>query len=216
MIYLSYVMSLDGKIGDVGGNFYNFSSRRDRERLFFLRAMADVVVVGAETIRRENPPFKLKDEYGPLRRELGKSKNFDILILTETLDISEDSRVFEYIEDRKIYILTGSGNKKSFGENVEIISFNGKIRGKNVVDFLHGRNYEDILVEGGGEVNALFLSEGFVDKIYCTISPIVLGGRENPTPCGGDFFKKYPEFQLVRVERVLNEVFLEYERINLR
>ncbi len=213
MIYLSYVMSLDGKIGDIKRGFYNFSSRKDREKLFFLRAMADVVVVGANTVRKEDPPFEVKKEYLKLRRELGKRDSLDVAIVSNSMNLDSKLRVFSE-DGKKVFIFTTNSEEKIYGKNVEVVRFS-EINGSKIADFLKGEGYSDILVEGGGEVNSLFLRDGLVDKIYTTISPIVLGGRENPTPCGGDFFEMFQEFQLVNVKRVINEVFLEYEKVKL-
>jgi diaminohydroxyphosphoribosylaminopyrimidine deaminase/5-amino-6-(5-phosphoribosylamino)uracil reductase len=50
-----------------------------------------------------------------------------------------------------------------------------------------------LLVEGGGETNAAFISQGFGDRIWFAVAPRLLGGRQAPTPFEGEGFATVAE-----------------------
>jgi len=55
-----------------------------------------------------------------------------------------------------------------------------------MLDELYKRGITDLLVEGGGEVNASFLRNGLIQKFLVYVAPKVLGGRNSITPFTGD------------------------------
>ena len=70
-----------------------------------------------------------------------------------------------------------------------------------------------LLVMGGGELVASLLAEGFVDELYLTICPLLIGGKTAPTPVGGLGFTlpRTPQLTLLSSQVVGNEVFLHYK-----
>ena len=58
-----------------------------------------------------------------------------------------------------------------------------------------------LLVEGGEKVFTSFLEEGCVDKVYAIVSPLLLGGRDSPTPFGGKGFERIKDgLRLKKIE----------------
>ena len=73
---------------------------------------------------------------------------------------------------------------------------------------------ERLLVEGGSEVNASFLSKDLVEELFLTIAPKIRLGRDLPTYAGGDPFPRghMPAFELLSCQTIEDEVFLRYRR----
>ena len=73
-----------------------------------------------------------------------------------------------------------------------------------------------LLVMGGGELVASLLSEGFIDELYLTICPLLIGGKTAPTPVGGLGFvlPRTPQLKLISSKTVGDEVFLHYKTIH--
>ena len=70
-----------------------------------------------------------------------------------------------------------------------------------------------LLVMGGGELVASLLLEGFMDELYLTICPLLIGGKSAPTPVGGLGFTlpQTPQLDLLSSSVMGDEVFLHYK-----
>ena len=71
---------------------------------------------------------------------------------------------------------------------------------------------QNLVVMGGGELVASLLSDGFVDDLYLTICPLLIGGKTAPTPVGGLGFilPRTPQLTLKSCQVAADEVFLHY------
>jgi diaminohydroxyphosphoribosylaminopyrimidine deaminase/5-amino-6-(5-phosphoribosylamino)uracil reductase len=71
----------------------------------------------------------------------------------------------------------------------EVVRFppagDGRVALEPVLDELGRRGIMSLLVEGGSEVLASFVSQGLVDKVYAYTAPRLIGGRGAPGPVGG-------------------------------
>ncbi|MBL8088149.1 MAG: dihydrofolate reductase family protein [Chthonomonas sp.] len=77
---------------------------------------------------------------------------------------------------------------------------------------VHG--IERLLVEGGSELNALFLQAGVVDEVFMTLAPKIKLGRDVPTLADGEPLSRedVQQWELISVLPIGNEVFLRYRR----
>jgi riboflavin biosynthesis pyrimidine reductase len=75
------------------------------------------------------------------------------------------------------------------------------------------RGCKVVVCEGGGVLVANFFAARAVDELFLTIVPRVLGGSNAPTVVGGDGFEPnaIPDGHLLRVEKLEDELFLQYE-----
>lgn len=222
-IIANLAASADGKIDSSAREGGGFGSRLDRDRLDALRAEADAVVVGAGTIRAENPPFAIRD---PARRHQrlaeGRSENLIVAVLSRSGDLPPQARVFtEPLGQRLLLLPTGLDPallapwRLLEGEGaLEIIEAGvGSADVRALVARLHQLGCRKILVEGGGEAVAAFLEADLLDEIRLTICPVILGGRHAPTPVGGAGWpvSQRRRLALVEMERQGDELFLRYE-----
>lgn len=213
-VALNAAITLDGKIAAADRLKFDLSSHEDRMRMGVLRDQAGVVIVGAGTLRSEDPPpFVRGQNHTP-----GTDRPaFTWVILTRSLDVPVQSKVVSSEEVRTIVVApsraSNPGKETALGRRAEIWHL-----GDSEIDLsaLLGRlsecGYRRVLVEGGGEVNFSFLSAGLVDELHVTLCPYVLGGKTAPTLAGGaGFGAAVPlELELVKMERVGDELFLQY------
>jgi 5-amino-6-(5-phosphoribosylamino)uracil reductase len=82
----------------------------------------------------------------------------------------------------------------------------------DIVDFLAGRGFERILLEGGGGVHWLFAEAGLVDALHVTVTPLLAGGAGAPTLLDGSGFPaaRFMRLKLEDVRREGEEIFLKY------
>jgi len=214
-IFLNYAMSADGKISTWDRKGSNFSSRADKHRMDRIRSMADLIVVGAETVRRDNPPFHIKDkDHVRGRVAEGRPPHPDLCVLTASGRLPSDLRIFHQSHQKVLVATPGDWVlPQGITADVAVIRIGGADPLGDLPDQLAEKGYHQILVEGGGRVNAMFIQKNLVDEIYTTISPVVLGGAAAPSPVAGRGFDAGEELnlRLLDEESHDNELFLHYK-----
>jgi riboflavin-specific deaminase-like protein len=226
-IVANLAMSADGKIDSVYREGKGLGSRLDRDRLDELRAEADAIVVGAATIRAEDPPMGVRD---PARRHQrlaqGRPAHPTPVVISRTADIPLTARFLGGEASSKIVAVPADLDPFATAP-YEALAASGAVRvlrvGAGAVDLhalvaaLHEDGARLVVVEGGGEVVAAFLAAGLLDELRLTLVPTILGGRNAPTPVEGDGwpFADRRRLTLLESERIGDEMYLRYE-VNLR
>lgn len=180
-VHLKMAQSLDGKIASRTGASRWITGSAARRWVHARRAACDAVLVGGETVRRDNP-FLTAHGAGPdpLR-----------VVLSASLDLDPRSRVFD--RSAPTWVLTGPGASVSRRRRLEkagtqvitVPARNGRVDVVQALAALGRRGVADLLVEGGGSTAASFLESGTVDRVYFFVAPFFLGGRTAPTSVDG-------------------------------
>jgi 5-amino-6-(5-phosphoribosylamino)uracil reductase len=167
-----FVLSVDGAIA-VGGSSRPLSGAADRAALRTLRAVSDVVLVGAGTAREE--------DYGrvplpePLRRrrlEAGRAERPALAVATRSGDLDPASRLLADPEQR-VLVLTAGPVPEDLPDHVEVVVADGA---RAVVAALHDRGLRRVHCEGGPELLSALLADDVVDELCLTTSPQLVGG----------------------------------------
>ena len=143
-------MSLDGRLTRPPTESRWITSDAARRHAHALRADVDAILVGAETVRRDNPRLTMRD--------LGRAKQQPLrIILTRSGNLPSKARVFtdRFAEKTMVY------RRKSLD------SVLGDLGRKNVIS---------VLIEGGGDVLGQALDEEAIDKMQIYLGPILTGG----------------------------------------
>lgn len=219
-ILLNFALSLDGKLSTEQRDPVRFTSRIDRGLMDEIRADADAVLIGAGTLRAEDPPVRIKaarrrDE----RRRLGKPPHPVSVILSRSMQLPRTGRYWEDDQVERIIATTEQAKDEqvlAFKDLAEVIR-----AGRTSVDLhefcrmLADRGIGRLLVEGGGDVNMAFWEAGLVDEVYLTLCPVVIGGSTAPTAADGRGFTsdEIRKLRLVETRRVGQELFLRYRAV---
>lgn len=179
-IVSKYAMTLDGKIATAGGHSKWITSGAARADVHILRDRIDGILVGVGTVLADDPKLttRLADREG---------KNPTRIILDRTLRTPLSANVTNTNEAPTIIVTEVTEEEKltPYKElGVQVLQTNlHDLEG--VLKQLYKMGITDILVEGGGEVNASFLRAGLIQKFFVYIAPKVLGGRNSVTPFTG-------------------------------
>ena len=176
MVTLKLAASLDGRIATASGDSRWISGPSSRRFVHELRNQVDAIMVGAETVRTDDPQLTCRIRGGrdPLR-----------VILDSHLSISPQARVCTQraTATRGTLIATTETDPKrhtAFQKpGVEILQFaadKGRVPLAPLLAELGKRGLKHILIEGGGQVAATALQSGLVDKILFFYGPVLLGG----------------------------------------
>lgn len=181
-IHLKMAVSLDGRISLDRSVSTALSGRDALAFVHLLRNESDAILVGANTVAVDNP--RLTDRSGrPRSRPLVR------IVLDSKLRTPPDSCVANSDAASPTIIYT-SDTANSLPEaagryGAEIVPVTGGPRNlQAVINDLHKREIQSVLVEGGSEVAAAFLEAGLVDKVTFIYSPLLIGGAA-PMAVGG-------------------------------
>lgn len=219
-------MSADGKIDTVHREGKALGSRLDRDRLDELRALCDAIVVGAGTIRAEDPPMGVRDPARRHRRASeGRPAQPTVAVVSRSGDVPLTSRFLQVADDDAApRLLAVPEDLDPFATApFDALEATGRLRvlrlGAGSVDLhalvaqLQAAGARLVVVEGGGDLVAAFLAAGLLDELRLTLVPVIIGGRSAPGPVGGDggSYAERRRLTLLESERVGDELYLRYE-----
>lgn len=159
-----------GRTGPLGGE-------ADRRLLSMLRALADVVIVGAGTVRVEGyGPVRRSPSWGNLRD--GRSPTPPLAVVSRSLDLDFDGPLFT--EARTIVITCSAApeNRMAACRKVAdvIVAGDDAVDVGPALDALVERGFARLLTEGGPTLLSELAAAGRLDELCLTISPQLVGG----------------------------------------
>ena len=167
--------SLDGHIATASGDSYYVTGPDNVRHLHRLRALSGAVVVGADTIARDNPQLTVRHVVGtnPVR-----------VVLDPSARLAASRRVFTDGAAPTL-VVHAEGLDAPAPGNAETLRVPVDDRGLNLVvllERLRQRGLACVFVEGGGSTVSRFIEAGLVDRLHVAIAPIVTGcGRRGLT-----------------------------------
>jgi len=210
-VILSAATSLDGKIATKSGDS-RFSSKKDKTRVYKLRAAVDAILVGKNTVRSDDPILTIHQI---------KGKNPTRIILDSRATISTKSRIIKTCNKIPTILAV---SKKASKKNLKrlqkfplkiIVLGNNTVNIKKLLNVLWKLKIKKILVEGGGTVNWEFVNQNLFDEIIVTITPFLVGGKDAISIIEGKGFSKITKSRKLQLEKILhlgNEVVLHYKK----
>lgn len=216
-VSIKAAVSLDGKIATRTGNSRWISGEESRRRGHELRRTADAIVVGVGTVIKDDPLLNVRL---PVLQDKAKTKHPLRLILDTRARIPLTAKVIKENPEQTV-IVTGSDPpaykvEKLRAAGVRIWTLPLR-RGRVSLPALLAKAGEErlssLLVEGGGEVNAAFLGENLVDKVYLFLAPRIIGGASAPTWVEGegvDQVVKGSHWRNAGLTELGNDLLLEY------
>jgi 2,5-diamino-6-(ribosylamino)-4(3H)-pyrimidinone 5'-phosphate reductase len=173
-VILSAAISIDGKIATRTGNS-KLSSNEDLRRLHKLRTKVDAIIIGKNTLMRDDPLLTVR---------YTKGKNPIRIILDSKGDISTKSKILQTSDKVPTIIAVSKKITKSNLQKLNkfpvkvIITGEKSVNIKSLLKKLSEKKIKSILVEGGGTVNWEFIKQDIFDELIITLSPFVIGGND--------------------------------------
>jgi len=211
-IILNGAISLDGKLATRIGDS-KLSSKKDLIRLHKLRSKVDAILIGKNTVNKDNPLLTVR---------YCKGKNPTRIILDSSGTIPNNSRILQTSNKVKTIIAVSKKitkknlqRLKKFPVDVIILGEN-QIHVKSLLRNLKKRKIKTILLEGGGSINWEFVKNNLVDEFFITITPYILGGTDAISLVEGkgfDTILKSAKLRLKSIQRLQNDVILQYTKL---
>ncbi|AXE89365.1 pyrimidine reductase family protein [Streptomyces sp. Go-475] len=176
------VSTLDGA-AQHDGRSQPISNATDMRIFGTLRALADVVVVGAETVRREGyRPARARDDFAAMREAAGQAPAPAIAVVTASLDLDFSLPLFTSPLVPTL-VLTGAAaapdrvaTAEKSGARVVIAGDGIGVDPVRAVQALAGLGHTRLLTEGGPRLLGQLVAAGVLDELCLTVSPMLTAG----------------------------------------
>ena len=194
-----YAMTLDGKIATAAGHSAWITKEVARTHVHQLRATCDAVIVGGNTVRRDNPHLTTHHQ-GDANRPPNNPLR---VVLSRTLDLPQTAHLWEIDVAPTIVLTQGHPNPDSQAylkqQGVEVANLE-ELTPQAVMAYLGQKELLSVLWECGGTLSARAIADGSVQKVLAFIAPKIVGGKNASFPVGDLGFNKMTEaLQLERV-----------------
>ena len=159
--------SLDGKIALLNGNSHYINEKNSISYLHSLRSICDAVVVGVNTIRKDDPLLTTRAIKGP---------NPQRIIIDPSLKLTNKYQVFK--DGRPNIIFTHSKKNKKFN-NTQIYKLPERNFTNLIYQNINRLGYKLVLVEGGSKTISKFLENKLLNIMQFIIAPTIIGSGIN-------------------------------------
>jgi len=209
-------VSIDGFLDDTSPERLILSSAADLDRVDEVRAGCDAVLVGAGTVRADDPRLLVRGAgHRDERAGQGRQPSPLRVVLSARGRLDPAARVLtEPGAATLVYCATGAvaEARRRFGPGVEVADAGERPALPAVLADLHGRGVRRLLVEGGAQVHTAFLAAGLVDELHLVVAPLVVGEASAPRLTGRGRLPVTPRARavLADVRRLEDVVLLRY------
>lgn len=188
---LSCAASVDGRIDDTTPERLRLSNEADFAEVDELRAGCDAILVGAGTVRADDPRLLVRSQLlRERRRDQGRTEHLVKAVLTRTGDIDPEARLFSTGDAGAVVYAGGDGAavakerlaaRPTQEPPVEVVDAGDPPTVETILADLADRGVERLVVEGGGHVHTMFLTSGLADELRLAVAPFFIGDEDAPS-----------------------------------
>ncbi|MBT8473206.1 MAG: bifunctional diaminohydroxyphosphoribosylaminopyrimidine deaminase/5-amino-6-(5-phosphoribosylamino)uracil reductase RibD [Marinicaulis sp.] len=168
-------MSLDGRIATSSGESQWITGEEARAAGHALRAEADAVIVGAETVVNDDPALTARN---------GNEVQYPLRVVVDsTARTPIGAKVWERSGRGALLATTKSASQsrlvafKEMGVEIAVLpDEDGRVSLSDLLDYLRERERVTLMVEGGGQLIGAFFDADLIDELHLFIAPKLIGG----------------------------------------
>jgi 5-amino-6-(5-phosphoribosylamino)uracil reductase len=212
---LSCCASIDGYIGSASSRLL-LSNDADFDRVDAVRAWSDAILVGAETVRIDNPRLLVRSA---ARREeraaRGLSESPMKVTVTRRADLDAGADFFNLGDSEKLVYCARprvAEARDRLGPLATVVDRGEDVEMRTLTTDLASRGVDRLMVEGGGTVHTQFLTDDIVDELQLTVAPVFVGDSDAPRFVRDGVFpwNTARRAELVDVQKLGDVVLLRY------
>lgn len=209
-------MSLDGYLDAATDDRLVLSNQADLERVDAVRAQCDAILVGAATVRHDNPRLVVRQTaLRQQRRERGLLETPMKVTVTERARLDACSRFFATGDSEKLVYCASRSvplARRRLGAVATVVDGGQPVDLSRMVQDLHDRGVRRLMVEGGGCIHTQFLTADLADELHLVIAPFFVGNPRAHRFVGDGIFPWHPGHRanLAETRQIGDVVLLRY------
>jgi len=210
-------MSIDGYIDDSTETRLLLSNAADFDRVDAVRSEHDAILVGADTIRRDNPRLLVRsDQRRRQRIRAGRSASPIKVTITRTGDLDRDAQFFTAGDVPKLVYTasrTVAGLARVLGDVATVLDAGEPPSIEYLLADLADRGVQRLMVEGGGQIYTQFLAAHLADELHLAVAPFPVGDSTAPRFLADAVypFTSDRQMRLIGVESIDGIALLRYQ-----
>ncbi|MFG2933532.1 dihydrofolate reductase family protein [Streptomyces achromogenes] len=212
-VLLSAAVSLDGYLDDTGPERLLLSSPADFDRVDGVRASVDAILVGAGTIRADNPRLLVNSaERRAARRAAGRPEYPLKVTVTGSGDLDPAANFWHTGGDKLVYTTARGAARAArlLGAAADVVPLGPALDWRALLEHLHDvRGVRRLMVEGGGTVHTQLLQQGLADELQLVLAPLFVGDPAAPRLFGPGAYQG-GRLRLLDTRRIEDVVLMRY------
>ncbi|MCI3274500.1 dihydrofolate reductase family protein [Streptomyces cylindrosporus] len=212
-VLLSAAVSLDGYLDDTGPERLLLSSPADFDRVDEVRASVDAILVGAGTIRADNPRLLVNSPERRAARVAAGQPEYPLKVtVSGSGDLDPTAKFWHTGGDKVVYTTDKGGERaRAAGLAADVVPLGPDLDWRRLLEHLHEvRGVRRLMVEGGGTIHTQLLQQGLADELQLVLAPLFVGTPDAPRLFGpGDY--QAGRLRLLETRRIEDVVLMRYE-----
>ena len=213
---LSCGVSLDGYLDSGAETRLVLSNEEDLDRVDDVRASCDAILVGAATVRNDNPRLLVRTKARRDERVARGSGPSPIKVtVTRRAQLDPCANFFATGEAEKLVYCASAAVTEArdrLGRVATVVDAGRPVDMQWISEDLYARGVQRLMVEGGGTVHTQFLAADLADELHLVVAPFFVGDSRAPRFVSDGLFPWNPDRRasLAEVRRIGDVVLLRY------
>jgi 5-amino-6-(5-phosphoribosylamino)uracil reductase len=213
---LSCALSIDGYLGSAAPRRLELSNEADLDRVDAVRASCDAILVGAGTVRNDDPRLLVRSEdRRDARAARGLAPSPAKVTVTERVELDPCASFFTTGDtDKLVYVPSRRvvDARSRLGPVATVVDAGHPIEMRTISEDLAARGVQRLMVEGGGKVHTQFLTADLADELQLVVAPFFVGDSRAPRFVSDGRFPWNPSRRamLAEVRQIDDVVLLRY------
>lgn len=209
-------MSIDGYLGSAAPRRLELSNSADFDRVDSVRATCDAIMVGAATVRHDNPRLLVRSKTRCEERiARGLPPSPAKVTVTERLELDPRADFFTVGRTEKLVYCTSPrlpDARSRLSRVATVVDGGEPVEMRRISEDLGDRGVQRLMVEGGGKVHTQFLTEDLADELQLVVAPFFVGDSRAPRFVSDGRFPWNPDrrAKLAEVRQIGDVVLLRY------
>lgn len=211
-VILSAATSVDGYLDDNSPDRLLLSNKDDFDRVDQVRAESDAILIGATTMRKDNPRLLVNSEARRTKRVADGRPEYPLKVtVTASGDLDRDLKFWHYGGEKLAFTTDGALEKvrATLDGLADVVSTGSELDWGLVLNELGRRGVGQLMVEGGATVHTQLMAADLADEVHLAVAPLLVGDPAAPKFLGA---ASYPGGSTARMKlleaRAIGDVVL--------
>jgi riboflavin-specific deaminase-like protein len=211
-VLLSAAMSVDGYLDDTTADRLLLSNADDFDRVDQVRAESDAILIGATTMRKDNPRLLVNSAERRAKRVADGKPEYPLKVTVTASGNLDSTLKFWQTGGEKLTFTTDHALAKvqsNLAGLADVVSTGPELDWYAILDELGRRGVGQLMVEGGATVHTQLMAADLADEVHLAVAPLLVGDPAAPKFLGA---ASYPGGSTARMKlleaRVIGDVVL--------
>jgi len=182
-VLLSVATSVDGFLDDTLAERLLLSNAEDFDRVDEVRAGVNAILIGARTMRRDNPRLLVNSSQRRIDRiSEGLPEHPLKVTVTSSGDLDADLKFWHHGGEKLVFTVDDALEKVRARLNglADVVSTGPTLDWGAMLDELGQRGVRRLMVEGGGTIHTQLMAQDLADELQLVIAPLIVGQADAP------------------------------------